>query len=143
DDFRFASEPIVVDTLASNGSHTLTAVVRDGAGNATTSAALTVTVANGNTVTRLEENSAAINYTGPWPHTLTIEVTRTKNPASSDYFVVVGAFDVTGAGPDTTPPTVSITLSAGTTAAGMTPVTASAADDTGVAGVRFLVDGVQ
>ena len=37
------------------------------------------------------------------PHTLAIEVTRTKNAASSDYFVAVDAFDVTGAPTDTTP----------------------------------------
>ena len=34
-------------TTASNGSHTLTAVVRDAAGNTSTSAPITVTVANG------------------------------------------------------------------------------------------------
>ena len=32
------------------------------------------------------------------PHTLAIEVTRTKNDAASDYYVIVDAFDVTVAG---------------------------------------------
>src|SRR5438034_1090818 len=48
-------------TSASNGSHTITAVARDAAGNRTTSAGVTVTVSNGTaTVTRFEEDSAAI-----------------------------------------------------------------------------------
>ncbi|HJR71594.1 MAG TPA: Ig-like domain-containing protein, partial [Gammaproteobacteria bacterium] len=43
---------------------------------------------------------------------------------------------------DTTPPTVSITSPAsGATVGGTTNVSASAADDRGVAGVRFFVDG--
>ena len=75
-------------TTASNGSHTLTAVARDGAGNRTTSATVTGTV-------------------------------------------------------DNAPPTVTITTpGAGTSVSGAVTVTASATDDAGVAGVRFLVDGV-
>src|SRR6202035_5844843 len=54
----------------------------------------------------------AILYSSPalaaGSHTLAIEVTRTKNDASSDYLVAVDAFDVTGAPPDTTPPTVAV-----------------------------------
>lgn len=55
-------------TSASNGSHTLTAVARDGAGHTTTSTAVTMTVANSpsGTVTRIEETSAAVSYVGPW-----------------------------------------------------------------------------
>jgi hypothetical protein len=76
-------------TLGTNGSHTLTAVARDAAGNATTSAPVAVTVDNG------------------------------------------------------TPPTVSITApAAGATVSGATvSVTASAADDRGVASVQFRADG--
>ena len=45
--------------------------------------------------------------------------------------------------PDSIPPTVSITApSAGTTVAGSVMVQADAADDLGIAGVRFQVDGV-
>jgi len=76
-------------------------------------------------------------------HTLTIEATRTKNTASADYIVVVDAFDVTGTVADTTSPTVTITTPGPGTVSGAVPVTASAADNTGVAGVRFLVDGAQ
>ena len=44
--------------------------------------------------------------------------------------------------PDTTPPTVSITTPAnGATVAGTTAIAASAADNVGVAGVQFLLDG--
>jgi hypothetical protein len=44
--------------------------------------------------------------------------------------------------PDTTPPTVSITVpAANATVAGSVTVAAAAADDTGVVGVQFLIDG--
>ncbi len=164
----------------SEGSHTLTAVTRDASGNTRTSRPVTVTVANRETVTRLEDTSPVIMYTytgtwmegfsggrdwsggtaalaftagqratlnftgtgvswvglrGPWTgianvyldgilvatvdtyapaevagavlytasglesgaHTLAIEVPapRTKNAASTDYFVVVDALDIT------------------------------------------------
>src|SRR5437762_1857965 len=56
-----------------------------------------------------------------------------------------GAVTVTvsnGPPPDTTPPTVSITSPAsGQTVSGTTSVTADAADNVGVAGVQFLLDG--
>ena len=213
-------------TTATNGSHTLTAIARDAAGNSANAAAVTVTVANqtGGT-SRIEETSAAVAFVGPWmqgyaggyswsggtaalgssasqratlsfngtgvrwigfrgpqtgvanvyldgtlagtvdayaateavqavlftanwpasaPHTLEIEVTHTKNAASSDYFVVVDAFDLTGAAADTTPPTVAIsTPAAGSTVSGPVPITANASDNGVVAGVRFLVDGAQ
>jgi hypothetical protein len=82
------------------------------------------------------------------PHTLAIEVTRTKNDASSDFYVVVDAFDVTsqggGAPTDTTPPSASITAPAGgATVTGTITVTANASDNVGVTGVKLFVDGVQ
>jgi Big-like domain-containing protein len=47
-----------------------------------------------------------------------------------------------GPGPDTTPPTVALTAPAsGTTVSGVVTVSANAADDVGVAGVQFQVDG--
>jgi hypothetical protein len=76
-------------TTAANGSHTLTAVARDVAGNVATSAAVVVTVSN-----------------------------------------------------DTTPPSVSITAPApNATVSGTIPITASASDNVGVAGVQFKLDG--
>lgn len=78
-------------------------------------------------------------------HTLAVEATGTKNAASSDIFVVVDAFDVTSsgsAGPDTTPPTVSITSpAAGASVSGTISVSANATDGVGVAGVQFFLDG--
>jgi glycine cleavage system aminomethyltransferase T len=57
-------------TRASNGSHTLTAVARDAAGNLTTSAPVAVTVANAPpptpTVTRFEETDPSVTYTDGW-----------------------------------------------------------------------------
>jgi len=78
-------------TAVSNGAHTLTAVARDGAGNSTPSAPVSITVSN----------------------------------------------------PDTTPPSVSITSPAGgANVLGLVTITATASDNESVAGVRFLVDGV-
>ena len=84
-------------TTVSNGTHTITAVVRDAAGNSTTSTGVSVTVTN--TVVTPE---------------------------------------------DTTPPTVSVTSpSAGSgVLSGTTTLTATAADNVGVVGVTFKVDGV-
>ena len=55
-------------TTATNGSHTLTAVARDAAGNHTTSSPVTVTVSNssGGTTTRIEQDNPAVTYTGTW-----------------------------------------------------------------------------
>src|SRR6266576_2530068 len=56
-------------TAVSNGSHTLTAVARDAAGNRTTSASVTVIVSNGSaTVTRVEEDNPAVTASpaGAW-----------------------------------------------------------------------------
>jgi hypothetical protein len=212
-------------TTATNGSHTLTAVARDAAGNSTTAAAVTVTVSNtaANTL-RIDEGNTAIEYQGSWnqgntsrpwsggtaaigfavgqnatlsfrgtgvtwigfranwagianvyldgtlaatvdaysatevvgatmftasglasgPHTLRIEVTRTKNAASSDYVVVVDAFDIINPAPDSGAPTISITSpTGGATVFGTVPINATASDDTGVASVAFFVDGTQ
>jgi Big-like domain-containing protein len=55
---------------ASNGSHTLTAVARDAAGNRTTSAPVTVTVSNAPPpdpgVTRFEETDSSVTFTAGW-----------------------------------------------------------------------------
>jgi hypothetical protein len=77
-------------------------------------------------------------------HTLAIESTGTRNPASSDIFVVVDAFDVTttSGGSDTTPPSVTVTApSAGASVSGTITVAANAADAGGVAAVQFKLDG--
>ena len=77
---------------ASNGTHSLTAVARDAAGNSATSSAVSVTVSN-----------AVL---------------------------------------DTTAPTVLLTAPAAGTVSGTVAVSASAADNVGVAGVQFRLDGV-
>jgi len=54
-------------TTASDGAHTLTAIAADAAGNSTTSAPVTVTVANGSpAAARFEEDHPAISATGAW-----------------------------------------------------------------------------
>src|SRR5579864_7187977 len=61
---------VPVDTTkSSNGSHVITAVARDAAGNRTTSAPVTVTVANAAPpppTTRFEETDPSIAYTSGW-----------------------------------------------------------------------------
>ena len=56
-------------TAAPNGSHTLSAVARDAAGNKGSATPVTVTVSNGGgggTTTRFEQDNPAIAYTGTW-----------------------------------------------------------------------------
>jgi hypothetical protein len=84
----------------------------------------------------------------PGPHTLTVTATGTKNPLSTDPFVIVDAFDVHESAPtlDITPPEVTITSPPGAVAvSGTTPIAATAGDGTGtgVAAVQFFADGVQ
>ena len=87
-------------------------------------------------------------------HTVTIKVTYTWNASSVSAWIVVDAFDVTsggtGTGPkhgpkpprDSSPPAVAITApTGGATVSGAIPVSASASDNVGIAGVQFLVDG--
>jgi hypothetical protein len=58
---------IAFDTTASsNGQHTLSAVARDAAGNRTTSASVTVTVANAAATKRFEETDPSITYSSGW-----------------------------------------------------------------------------
>jgi hypothetical protein len=76
------------------------------------------------------------------PHTLRIEVTRTKNPASGDFLIVIDAIDILDPVPDTQAPTITITdPTGGEIVFGTLPVVASASDDVGVSGVTFFVDG--
>ena len=57
-------------TAASNGDHTLTAIATNNANESTTSAPVTVTVANGvsggGTTSHIEQDSPAVKYTGTW-----------------------------------------------------------------------------
>jgi hypothetical protein len=167
--------------ISSDGEHTLTAVVRDAAGNQATAAGVLVTVANDWTApTVAVTNPAAGSVSG----TVTIAATATDDVGVAGVQFLVngvnlGAEDTTApyelvwatlgvpngvytleavardaagnqAGSpglvvavanDTTAPTLSITSPAGGTLSGTVTVSAGAADDFGVAGVRFLLDG--
>ena len=167
---------------ATTGTHTLSAVARDAAGNTTTSATITVTVpdataptvaisapANGATVTGTVAVSATASdnvgvvgvqflldgvnlgaedtsspYSVNWntataaagSHTLTARARDAAGNTTTSAAITVTV-------PDVTAPTVSVTAPAnGATVSGVLSVTASAADNVGVAGVQFLVDGV-
>jgi hypothetical protein len=88
----------------------------------------------------------AVLYTSPaiaaGSHTLAVEVTRTKNQASSDFVVAVDAFDVMGSPTDTTPPTVAVTSpTADAEVSAALIVRADASDNVEVVAVQFFVDG--
>jgi hypothetical protein len=183
-------------TTASNGSHTITAVARDAAGNTTPSAPVMVTVANDTTAPTVTinqaagqadpSNSAPINFTAVFSEAVsgtgadvmvTISGTAggtktvTVSGGPSTYNVAVSGMTTAGtviatiaagvaqdaAGNtntaststdntvsfDATAPTVAITSPAsGATVSGTITVTAGAADNTGVVGVQFQLDGV-
>ncbi len=167
---------------ATIGTHTLSAIARDAAGNTTTSATITVTVpdttaptvsvtapANGATVTgsvtvsataadnvgvvgvpflldgvNLDVEVTSSPYSVNWntatalpgAHTLTA---RARDAAGN----ITTSATITVTIPDTVAPTVLLTAPAnGATLSGIVPVTATASDNVGVAGVQFLLDGV-
>lgn len=83
----------------------------------------------------------------PGAHTLTVAATGTKNPSSTDPFVIVDAFDISDSSPtlDITPPAASITWPrAGATVSATTTVsvTASDAGGLGIAAVQVYLDGM-
>ncbi|MGH8372269.1 MAG: Ig-like domain-containing protein [Gammaproteobacteria bacterium] len=68
-----ATQPYAISwdsSTVANGSHTLTAIAYDNAGNQTTATPVTVTVSNstggGGGTTRIEQDNPAITYTGTW-----------------------------------------------------------------------------
>jgi glucose/arabinose dehydrogenase len=61
---------------------------------------------------------------------------------SSNYFRDLTFVPGSGGGGDTTPPTVSITQPSGGTVGGMVTIAATSADNIGVAGLQFQVDGL-
>jgi large repetitive protein len=170
-------------TTSASGSHTLTAIARDTAGNQTTSAAVIVTVSNDSTppvisavtvssitataatigwttdeasdsqvdfgLTTAYGSTSALNATPVTAHTVslsglnggTLYHARVRSRDAAGNLAVSG--DVTFTTLDASPPTVSITApAAGATISGTTTVSANAADNVGVAGVQFAVDGV-
>ena len=73
------------------------------------------------------------------PHTLSA---RARDAAGNQTTSAVVNVTASNTAPDTTPPTVSMTAPAGgATVSGTVTVSANAADNVGVAGVQFLLDG--
>jgi hypothetical protein len=71
------------------------------------------------------------------PHTISARARDTSNNVATSATVPVNVSN-----PDTTPPSVLITLPvAGATVSGTTSITASASDNVAMAGVQFLLDG--
>jgi beta propeller repeat protein len=70
-------------------------------------------------------------------HTIKIEVSGIKNPSSSNYYVDVDAFDVSGQAGDTEPPTAPSSLVAGVVSSAEIDLSwVASADNIGVAGYR-------
>ena len=170
-------------TTASNGSHSLTAVARDAAGNVRTSAAITVTVSNDSTPPTVSLTSPASGATVSGTVTVTATASDNVGVVGVQFRLdgaVLGAEDATApysvpwttttasngshsltavardaagnvrtsaaitvtVSNDSTPPTVSLTSPAsGATVSGTVTVTSTAADNVGVVGVQFRLDG--
>ena len=88
----------------------------------------------------LQASSPALGAGADLGSTYALDITRTvRTPPWS-----IGAYQTSATPPpaDTTPPTVSMTVpSSGATVSGNTTVSATASDNTGVAGVQFMLDG--
>ena len=169
---------------AGNGAHTLTAIARDAAGQATTSVAVSVTVANDTTAPTVTVTSpgaassvgatvtlsataaddigvsgvqflldgtplGAEDTTAPYElawdtapiangaHTLTAVARDAAGHATTSAAVSVTVMN------DTASPTVAVTSpGAASSVSATVTVSATAADDIGVTGVQFLLDGV-
>ncbi len=166
-------------TTATNGSHTLTAVARDTAGNVTTSSSVTVTVDNqaptvaiaapliGSLVRAITSVAAIASDNGTVAgvqfkldgNNLGAEVTAapytvawsTSTATNGAHVLTAVARDAAGntttsasvsVTVDNSAPTVSVTApTAGASVSGSVSVTATAADNAGVVGVQFKVDG--
>src|SRR5438552_775449 len=113
-------------TTASNGSHTLTAVARDAAGNRTTSAAVTVTVFNDTT-------PPTVSITSPVSGATVGGTTRATASASDNVGVVGVQFLLDGANLVPTRPSAAFSVSWNTTTAsnGSHTLTAVARDAAG------------
>src|SRR5258706_211726 len=92
----------------------------------------------------LGQEDAAAPYAVSWPTTTAANGAHTLTARARDAAGITttsAAVTVTVSN-DTTPPTVSLTAPAnGATVSSTIPVTASAADNVGVSGVQFLLDG--
>src|SRR5437870_2956511 len=157
-------------TLAAIGVHTLTAVARDAAGNTATAPAVSLTVVRKPTITSFTPTSGPVGTMVTISGTDFTGVTAvTFNGVNGDPFTVTSATAIQDSVPmgattgplsvtttggmatsasvftvvnDATPPAVSITAPvAGATVTGTITVSVSAADNVGVVGVQFKLDG--
>ncbi|MDY6949102.1 MAG: Ig-like domain-containing protein [Pseudomonadota bacterium] len=80
-------------------------------------------------------------------HVLRIEHTGAYHSEGTSAYLLIDAFRIangggsSGGGEDTTPPLISLSNPRGGTVSGTVTVSADASDDTGIAGVQFLLDG--
>ena len=119
-------------STSSNGSHTITAVARDAAGNVATSAPVTVTVSN-NPTPPPDTTPPTVSITSP-ASAATVSGTITVTANASDNVGVAGVQfrldGVNGGAPDTTAP-YSIPWDTSTSSNGSHTITAIAADTAG------------
>lgn len=96
------------------------------------------TVGNYNVPKSTKTKAFSVDFTAP---ANAVSATVFHTIARKGYLITDGFSLVAAATPDTTPPTVSVTAPTGTLS-GTVTLTAQAADNVGVTGVRFLIDGV-
>src|SRR5262245_34941398 len=122
-------------TTTTNGTHSLTVTARDAAGNRS-SAAISVRVANSSS-----GSGGGSGTTNPGGGT-TNPGGGTTNPGGGTTNPGGGTTNPGGGTTDTTAPTASITTpSPDADVSGTVALSADAADDVGVAGVQFALDG--
>jgi hypothetical protein len=114
-------------TTAGNGTHSLTAVARDAAGNTTTSSTVTVTVSNADTT------APTVSITAP-ANNATVQGTVTVTASASDNVAVAGVqfkVDGTNVGAEDTASPYSLSWNTTTVANGTHALTAVARDAAG------------
>ena len=114
-------------TASSNGTHALTAIARDGAGNTTTSVPSAVTIAN-------DFTPPVVSITAPAPAATVSGASVAISASASDNVGIVGLqfkLDGVNLGPEDTAPPYTLTWNSTTTANGTHTLTALARDAAG------------
>ncbi|MES2694824.1 MAG: Ig-like domain-containing protein, partial [Verrucomicrobiota bacterium] len=113
-------------TIASNGSHTLSAIARDGAGNTTTATSVSVTVDNAAPTVSFTSPASGAKLSGP-----AVALAATASDSTSGMAGVQFRLDGVDLGAEDTSPSYSLTWDSTTAAAGNHTLAAVARDVAG------------